>query len=317
MHKTCGIAVLTGWVGERPWEPHPAHVGRTALVPPELRRGPFSLDEARRAGLTLSALRGSTWQRVSARLYRWAALPEDPWLTLAAWRRVLPSDAVFVGATAAWLFGLDFAPTDPVEVAVPASSGIRTRAGLIVRHGKIPPAEVVTIRGLRVTALPLTLAGLCLRRSGIEALAALDMAITRGLTDREALIEYAIASKGRPGTRQMRALSSLAAPAESPMETRLRWLLIKAGLPRPQVQVSLRNGAGMFVGRADLYYPDARLVLEYDGRNHRERLVEDDRRQNLMVNAGYRLLRFTATDIYSRGDVVMAQVRAALRRRHE
>ncbi len=96
------------------------------------------------------------------------------------------------------------------------------------------------------------------------------------------------------------------------METRLRWLLMEAGLPRPEVQTDLRDGAARFVGRADLYYPEARLVLEYDGGNHRERLVEDDRRQNVMVNAGYRLLRFTAADIYNRADVVVAQVRAAL-----
>lgn len=60
------------------------------------------------------------------------------------------------------------------------------------------------------------------------------------------------------------------------------------------------------------YYPQARLVLEFDGGNHRERLVEDDRRQNLMINAGFRLLRFTAADINSRADVVIAQVRDAL-----
>jgi hypothetical protein len=49
-----------------------------------------------------------------------------------------------------------------------------------------------------------------------------------------------------------------------------------------------------------------------DGRNHRERLVEDNRRQNALVNAGYRLLRFTAADIHTRADVVVAEVRAAL-----
>jgi very-short-patch-repair endonuclease len=69
------------------------------------------------------------------------------------------------------------------------------------------------------------------------------------------------------------------------------------------------------LGRADLYYPQSRLVLEYDGGNHRDRLVEDDRRQNLLVNAGYQLLRFTAADIYSRADVAVAQVRAALAKR--
>ena len=68
------------------------------------------------------------------------------------------------------------------------------------------------------------------------------------------------------------------------------------------------------LGRADLYYPAARLVLEYDGGNHRDRLVQDDRRQNLLVNAGFRLLRFTAGDIHNRPEVVESQVRGALMR---
>jgi very-short-patch-repair endonuclease len=41
-------------------------------------------------------------------------------------------------------------------------------------------------------------------------------------------------------------------------------------------------------------------------------LVEDDRRQNLLVNAGFRLLRFTAADIRNQPDVVESQVRSAL-----
>ena len=96
------------------------------------------------------------------------------------------------------------------------------------------------------------------------------------------------------------------------METRLRWLLIQAGLPRPEVQTDLHDSRGRFIGRADLYYGSARLVVEYDGTNHRERLVEDDRRQNLLINAGYHLLRFTASDIHRHADVVVAQVTAVL-----
>jgi very-short-patch-repair endonuclease len=95
------------------------------------------------------------------------------------------------------------------------------------------------------------------------------------------------------------------------METRLRFLLIEAGLPRPEVQADLRDTDGRFIGRADLYYPQKRLVIEYDGANHRERLVEDNRRQNALLNAGFRLLRFTAADVHQRPESIAGQVRHA------
>ena len=69
---------------------------------------------------------------------------------------------------------------------------------------------------------------------------------------------------------------------------------------------------GEIDARADLYYPDARLVIEYDGGNHRDRLVDDDRRQNRLINAGYAVLRFTAQDIYNRPKTIVAQVSAGV-----
>jgi len=277
-------------------------------IPSELTGRPFSLDEAREAGLTWSALRGKAWRRIGPRLYRLDSLPENPLLALSAWRRVLPPQAVFIGRTAAWLHGLDTEPTKPVEVALPPTYGVRSRPGLTVRRIQIPASDVVTLRGLRTAALPITLAGLCLSRPPVEALVVIDMAVRKRRTNSHALVEYAESIRGWPGAARLRALARLAAPAESPMETRLRWILIETGLPQPQVQAKLLDGAT----RADLYYPEARLVLEYDGVNHRERLVEDDQRQNLLVNAGYRLLRFTAADIYGHPDVVIDQVRGAL-----
>ena len=107
----------------------------------------------------------------------------------------------------------------------------------------------------------------------------------------------------------------LAEPAESAMETRLRWLLKSGGLPSPEVQRDLHDAEGHFIGRADLYYPSAHLVIEFDGGNHRDRLVSDDRRQNSLVGAGYRILRFTSADLYGRPDAIVAQVRAYLSRR--
>jgi very-short-patch-repair endonuclease len=233
-------------------------------------------------------------------------------MLLSAWQRLLPPEAVFAGATAAWILGLDLVPNEPVEVIVPARSGVRSRAGLSVRRCRIPRGETANIRGLRATRIYRTLLDLCLRWQEVEALVAIDMAVREGLTDAADLTRHADSMHRRPGARKLRSLAVLAAPAESPMETRLRWLLIRAGLPPPEVQTDLHDSTGRFVGRADLYYPAAALVLEYDGGNHRERLVEDDRRQNLLINAGYRLLRFTAADVHQRTDVVLAQVRAAL-----
>ena len=220
---------------------------------------------------------------------------------LSAWQSLLPADTVFAGATAAWISGLDFKPTGPVEIVVPPRSGMRSRPGLSVRRWLIHSGEVVTIRGLRAMTLHRTLRDLSLRLPPVEVLVAIDMALRKGLLGATAL-----------AGRRLRSLAAIAAPAESPMETRLRWLLIRRGLPRPEVQTNLRDEKSRFLGRADLYYPAARLVIEYDGGNHRDRLVDDDRRQNLLVNAGFRLLRFTAGDIHNHPDVVEAQVRSAL-----
>ena len=226
---------------------------------------------------------------------------DDPWRVLCAWASLLPGQAVFAGPTAAWLHGLDADPVRPVEVILPPTSGVRTRTGLAVRHADLA-SDVTTVRGLHATGVLRTLCDLAPRLSAVETLVLIDGALRLRLIDRRTLKAH----------RRLLPLAELAAAAESPMETRLRWLLLEAGLPRPEVQTDLRDAEGRFVGRADLYYPRARLVIEYDGVSHRERLVEDNRRQNLLINAGFRLLRFTAADLHQRPEKITALVWQAL-----
>ena len=115
------------------------------------------------------------------------------------------------------------------------------------------------------------------------------------------------------GTAALQKVSRFVEPAaESPMESRLRMLLVLAGLPRPEAQVDIRDHFLRFLGRPDLYYREPRLALEYDGGIHREMLAEDNRRQNRLVDSGVRLLRFTAGDIYQSPDLVVSMVRKAL-----
>ncbi|HET9782982.1 MAG TPA: DUF559 domain-containing protein [Candidatus Dormibacteraeota bacterium] len=96
------------------------------------------------------------------------------------------------------------------------------------------------------------------------------------------------------------------------MESRLRLVLILGGLPPPKAQVTIRDRWGRAIGRPDLYYEDGRLGIEYDGVTHRDALAEDNRRQNRLLNAGVRLLRFTAGDVLGAPNKVVTEVRSAL-----
>ena len=116
-------------------------------------------------------------------------------------------------------------------------------------------------------------------------------------------------------SRLWKALSLAVRGAESPMETRLRLLLIRAGLPAPVLQHSVRDDTGAFLARLDLAYVDAHLGIEYDGESHWDpkAVRKDLRRQNALRAANWSLLRFTSDDVLRHPRRLVAQVRSALR----
>lgn len=246
---------------------------RKPFVPARLARRVFTLADARASGLTLSALKERSWMRLGPQIYCRRVLQPDPWDLLAAHRRLLPPTALFAGNTAAWMHGLDAEPGKPVHVILPVGSSLRSHAGLSVWRSEVALRDTAVVRGFAVTSLPRTLLDVCLRFSLPEALVLVDMAVQRGKTDPVALTRHANEHSGRAGAARLRLIAGLAAPAESPMESRLRWVLLQAGIPRPEVQGEVRDRAGRFLARADLLFRSARLVVEFDGGNHRERLV--------------------------------------------
>jgi len=282
-------------------------------VPLELTHGPFTVADALRAGLTRRQLQGKSWRRVAVGLYVWAGVAMDPLRVLQALSRRLPPGAAFSGRTAGWLHGLDLEPCQPVDVTVPPGRSITTRGGVWIRRGVLPGAEVVECRQVRTTSPVRTVFDLARYLPLGESLVAVDMALHLDLVRMNELSEYVTEHPRIRGLAQARQIVALAEPrTESPMETRLRSLLVLAGLPRPAAQVGLTDEQGAFVGRVDLYYPDQRLAIEYDGSTHRDSVAADNRRQNRLLAAGYRLLRFAAVDVYDRPETVVAQVRAAL-----
>ena len=283
-------------------------------VPPELRHGPFLVADARAVGLTWRNLQCETWRRVSRGQYVWSALRKDIELELRAVADRLPREAAFSGATAAWIHGLDFDPVDPIEVTVPRIVPVRARVGVRLRRASLHEDDVVVHRGFRSTSPMRTVCDLASRRDRVESVVAIDMALHAGLVATDALAREVDRRAGTKGVRLLKRAVSLAdAKAESPMETRVRVQLVAARLPIPTVQAELHDVHGTFLARVDLLYADARLVIEFDGQNHRDRLAADVKRQNALVNAGYQVLRFTASDVWTPGSIPAA-VRRALDR---
>jgi very-short-patch-repair endonuclease len=204
-------------------------------------------------------------------------------------------------------------PCDPIDVILPGDGEGWERGGVSVRRAALDDWEVVVRRGFRTTSVLRTVSDLSRKLSVIEAMVIADMALHAGLIDRSELSEWVDRRAGRKGVGAERRVLDLAECAtESPMEARLRMLVVLNGLPRPEVQITIRDERGDFLGRPDLYYSEHGLGLEYDGNTHRASLVEDNRRQNRLLLAGVRLLRFTAADVLRRPDSVVTQVRNAL-----
>lgn len=282
------------------------------MIPAHLKHGPITLDDVRAAGLTRSHVRGRKWIRISHGMYVWSGLRPDPMLAVRAALRRLPPGSAFSGLTAAWLHGIDVEPL-PIEATIPLKAGVSARAGMKLRRAALRDGDVVDVRGVSATSTRRTIADVAGRSALTEAVVVADAMLNAGLIGSDELHRLVESSAGRPGIRGLRRVVTMSEPAaESPMESRLRMLLVLAGLPRPAAQVSIHDDRGRFVGRPDLYYEGPRLGIEYDGAIHRTSLAEDNRRQNLLLAAGVQLLRFTAADVTHRKDAVVSQVRAML-----
>jgi hypothetical protein len=102
------------------------------------------------------------------------------------------------------------------------------------------------------------------------------------------------------------------------METRLRLLIVLAGLPEPATNLDVYDGHGEWLGRADLIYSVYKIIIEYDGERHwtEPRKVRMDilRREELR-SVGYEVIVLFARDIYLQPRYTLDRIRSALVRR--
>ncbi len=284
---------------------------------------PFTTDEALTAGVTRQELRGPRFRRLARGVHVAADVPDSLLLRCQGLSLVLPADAAFSGLTAAALHGLPL-PSDPRLPPVPAVIEARVAdPGSVPRLSRVRTGslwigtEVVQCHGVRVTSLAHTWVELAGRLRHGDAVAVGDALLARGV-DRPELEAATESRAGRRGVRRLRAvLADVRSGVDSPRETQLRLLLLRAGLPEPACGQDVVDELGQWLARPDLSWARYKVIAEYDGRAHHltpDRWQQDLLRREQLERAGWIVIVITARDL-ERPERVAARVADALRRR--
>ncbi len=207
--------------------------------------------------------------------------------------------------------GHDLGPTLPatVEVTVRRGRNPGKQPGVSIRRRDLPYPDLVAVRDLWVTDLPLTVleAAIVLGPDGCEML---DRALQRRIKF-AAVYRAQCRNHGRRGSTQAAQLLAVAADrAASHAERVLVRLLRAAGITGWELGYPV---LGYFI---DLAFPVQRVAIEVDGwawHVTADRFVEDRRRQNALVNEQWTVLRFTWHDLVARPDGVVDELRLALK----
>jgi hypothetical protein len=140
------------------------------------------------------------------------------------------------------------------------------------------------------------------RRLGlVEAVVGIDALANAGRFDPAEVLVIADRHAGARGCRDLRRAVTLAdRRAGSPMETRLRLVLVLRGLPRPEVQFPVLDDRRRRAVWLDLAYPEHRIGIEYEGGDHGrpDRVLRDVGRYTRLVDDRWRMYRFTKYEVY-------------------
>jgi hypothetical protein len=231
----------------------------------------------------------------------------------AAWLFAGP-DVVLAGISAAAVHGTKWLDgTAPAEIIRADRHG---PPGILARSYTIADDQVCTRRGMRITTAARTAFDIGRSLPRDKAVPLLDALMNATRLKPNSVLAIADASPGVRGVRRLRAAMKLAdGGAESPRETRVRLLLIAAGLPAPETQIEFFDDYGDVVIRVDMGWRRWKVAVEYDGVQHwadgRQRSWDIDRIA-ILESKGWAVVRVSA-DMLRRTEVIIARVTAKLR----
>jgi hypothetical protein len=224
--------------------------------------------------------------------------------------------AVASHRTAAALHGLRPSSRTPIDVMAPNRRG-RAVAGIDAhRATTLRPADVEIVDGIPCTSVARTLLDLAAVVNRRQLERAGERAEVLRVLDLGAIEELIARCNGHPGVGALRAVLAAHAPAvltRSELEVLFLALCRRAGVPAPAVNAWVALPGDGF--EVDFLWRSRRLAVETDGREThltRHAFERDRRRDQRLVLAGWRVVRFTWRQVVEQPATVEATLRALL-----
>jgi hypothetical protein len=279
-------------------------------------RVPFTRGEALGAGLTDVELAGTTYQQVFRGVHLHATVAPSLVMRSLAALTVAPAGSVVTHHTAARLW--DGIPPDSSDIHLTMPAANRPKIVGIRPHRVKTMPPFVKRRGLPVTSPERTFLDMGRCSDLVDLVVLGDSLVRSGTTTPERLRDAAKDWGGTHRALVVRAASFVRDRVDSPMESRLRMLIVLAGLPEPVVNFEVVDVEGRVEYRIDLAFPDQRVGIEFDGRHHieREGQWEGDllRREDLEAR-DWKFVVVLGSQVYGQPGAVLSRIVAAMQAR--
>ena len=280
---------------------------RSRALPPTLATGSFTTADAYAAGLSRKSLRGPTVRRLHRGVYVPSSRVVGVRDEVHAARLALPIPILVTGVTALWCYGVEVGRPRPLQFVTTHPHQVRRPGLQVSRTGNLPPARGRSVSPEHAFAVAAR------RLNLLELVTAGDWLVRRNRTTPPRLVAYARVHRGAGAALVRRAAALVRDRVDSPRETKLRLCLVLAGLPEPECN-PLLGTADYPIGRVDLLLEAYKLILEYEGDQHRTDKGQwntDIYRVEEFTSEGYRVLRVTAEHMHQ-PRILVRRVHAAL-----